>query len=54
MGETAKPVIPKPPAEEKVKRMTEKATKLNISYDAFIAQGWTDEQMISHNYLEIK
>ena len=54
MGETAKLVIPKPPAEEKVKRMTEKATKLNISYDAFIAQGWTDEQMIAHNYLEIK
>jgi hypothetical protein len=48
-------VIPSPPpAEEKVKHMTEKATKLNLSYDAFIGQNWTDEQMIKHGYLEIK
>jgi hypothetical protein len=50
----AAPVIPAPPVVEKVKHMTEKATKLNLNYDAFIAQGWTDEQMIAHNYLEIK
>jgi hypothetical protein len=50
----AAPVIPAPPAVEKVKHMTEKATKLNLSYDAFIGQKWTDEQMIQHGYLEIK
>lgn len=48
------PTIPTPPVPEKVKYMTEKATKQNLSYDAFIGQNWTDEQMIQHGYLEIR
>ena len=48
------PTIPEPPVVEKVKHMTEKATSQNLSYDAFISQYWTDEQMIQHGYLEIR
>jgi hypothetical protein len=46
-------VVPAPPVEEKVKRMTDKATSQGLNYDSFIAQGWNDEQMIQHGYLEI-
>jgi len=50
------PDIPKPPVAEKpalpVKVMTAKAN--GLGYDAFIAQNWTDEQLIQNGYMEIK
>jgi hypothetical protein len=50
--ESEVPAIPQAPVAEPVKVMTDKAG--GATYDQFINNGWTEQQMIDNGYLEIK
>lgn len=45
------PPVASPPAAQPVKTMTAKAA--GATYEQFVAQGWTDVQMVEHGYLVI-
>ncbi|MCK5127598.1 MAG: DUF2815 family protein [candidate division Zixibacteria bacterium] len=48
-GNFLNPSSPPAPGNPPIKTMTEKAS--NITYDAFIKEGWTDAQLIAHGYM---
>jgi len=48
----AAPEVPDVPAAEPVKTMTDKAA--GATYESFQANGWDDNMMIEHGYLELK
>jgi len=48
----ATPAAPVTPPAEPIKVMTAKAA--GASYESFIQQGWNDEMMIEHGYLELQ